>query len=278
VRLKELRRFPAEILYPVPASGGYAAVTAEGLFMANRRVALGRDARFGVTPRTQHLIAAWLHGRRLELFDVTAGVPVQAGLEAEALTSYDGRLYLKRGAALFEVEFLELPSGVRAALKPVGNAMEHSTQLFDGVAMQSMLGAVHASVFPRAGACYSRRLVELDDYRVVDARFEKGVLMAVGVKDGRYDRFVFRFDERYCGHDTRVASDVAYAGLNFVVLDNGVCVHLNEAEELELFSSRIGSTGTRTVQDDAIRGARLHKDGTQVLLSRGETLYGATLT
>ena len=84
------------------------------------------------------------------------------------------------------------------------------------------------------------RLRELEGYRVIDARMEGRVLMAVGEKQGRYDYFVFRFDRDWSSYDARVLSDVTYTGLNFTVLDSGICVHMNPSEKLELFQAASG--------------------------------------
>ncbi len=248
-------------------------MTARGLFVGGRKYELGTAVRLGVTPRMNHLVAAWMEGRKLRLYDLTEGRRLSEEIEGEALTVYEGRFYVKTGTTLGELQFIELPAGLRAALKAVGTAMEQATQLFEGVAVQSVLGSFYVSLFAQPDACCSIRLPELDGYRVVDARFENNVLMIVGTKEGRYDRFVLRFDERYAGYDIRVVRDVTYSGLNFVVLDSGICVHLNENEVLELFLNRKGVENVRVITDRAVRGARLFKNGTQALFSRRDSLY-----
>ena len=47
-----------------------------------------------------------------------------------------------------------------------------------------------------------------------------------------------RFGPAFRSYDHWVARNVPCAGLNFVTLESGVCLHLNESEELEVFSSR----------------------------------------
>jgi hypothetical protein len=275
--ITELHRFPAEVVLAIPAAGTDAAVTTGGLYIGGKKHGLGSDVRIGFTPRLNHMIAGWIQGGKLELYDVTDGRSLPADIVAEALTVYEGRIYVKSGPHLNELEFIELPAGIRVALRPVGNVMENATQLFEGVAMQSLLGSYYASVFPRPGVCYSVRLQELDGYRVVDARFDGGVLMIVGMREGRYDQFILRFDEQFGSYDIRIIPDIVYSGLNFVVLDTGVCVHLNHDEELELFSNRKGSQSVRIIADATVRGGRLFKNGTQMLFSKGEILYRMTV-
>lgn len=275
--LRELARLPGEVLFPIPAVGPDAAVTSNGLFVKGRRHLEHPELRAALSPRMEHLVAGRIVAGRLELFDVTAGRPIPDVLEVEALSVSDGRFLVKQGMTLAEVDLVELPAGVRAVLRPVGNAMEQATQLFEGVALQSLLGTWYASLFPRAGECHSVRLAELDGYQVVEARFENRVLGVIAVRKGQYDRFLFRFDEKLGSHDVRVTPNVTYAGLNFAVLDSGVAVLLNEAEELELFSNRPGSTTLQTFSDPAVAGGRLFKHGTQLLLARGDRLYSLSM-
>ena len=278
VVLRELYRFGAEVLYPLPTvSGPPAAMTVDGLYVGARRHAVPASARFAVTPRLGHLVAAWIEGRDLRFYYVRQGQPLNTCLQGEQLTTSGERLYVKNGDGLYEVEFVELPAGIQCALKPVANALPYATRLFEGVAMQDLLGAWYAFLFPRAGCCYPQRLPELDGYRIVEARYENQVLMVIGSRDGQYDQFIFRFDPAFRTHDARVIPDVPYTGLNFVTLDNGTCVHLNADEELELFSHRKDSPDVRTVADAAVQGARLFRQGAEVLVCRGDAVYAMSL-
>ncbi len=273
LRLWEVAQFPAGVVLPILLLGTDAAVTTEGVYLRGRRHLLGSDFRVALTPRMAHLIAGRVVDGTLELYDLSQGAHLLDRLRAEALSVCEGRFTVKQGDGLWEVEFLELPGGVRAALRRVGNAMEQATHLFDGVALQNMLGVWYASLFSGPGACHTVRLPQLDGCRIVDARFERGVLMVIAAQEGRYDRHLFRFDTSYGSCDERVDRDVSYTGLNFVVLDSGVCVHLNEQEDLEVFSSRKGSSTLQVITDPGVAGGRLFKQGTQVFLARDDTLY-----
>jgi hypothetical protein len=88
---------------------------------------------------------------------------------------------------------------------------------------------------------------------------------------------ILRFGEDYQGYDLRAIPDVASPDLNFVTLDNGVCLWLNLQEELEIFSNRKGSTTIKRLDEPALQGARLFHDGTQALFARADTLYEMTM-
>ena len=269
--------FSAPLVMPLPQAGPQSAVTTLGLTVRGKPILPDSNVLVFATPRLNTLLAASLRAGKLRLFDVVQNSPLPAEFDAEAMMLTQDRLYLKNGTALFEVEFVELSKGPHPALKAVGNVLPNATQLFEGVAVQNLLGATYVSLFPRPGHCYSVWLKELDGCRIVDARFDNNVLMLIGVRDGIYNKFILRFDTTFAGYDLRIVADILYTGLNFVTLDNGICVHLNDNEQLEIFSNRKDSTGLTVITEAAIQGAKLFKNGTQVLFSKGDTLYSMTL-
>lgn len=183
-------------------------------------------------------------------------------------------VYVRSRDKILEVTFAEAGNKIIASSRVAANVLEHATKLFEGVALQSLLGEPHVSVFPRPGACYQKTLPELKGHTVVQAKHDSGVLMVLAAESGTYHRFVFRFDERYEAYDVRKVEDVTPTDLNFVVLDSGVCVCLNEDEELEVFSGRRGSKTVKTIRDPMLGGdMRLLRQGGRVLFHRGNKLY-----
>ncbi|HZP82897.1 MAG TPA: hypothetical protein VFB21_14755 [Chthonomonadaceae bacterium] len=86
-----------------------------------------------------------------------------------------------------------------------------------------------------------------------------------------------RFPPAYSAYDIRLVPDVAYAAPNLVTLDHGVCLHLNEAKALEIFPSVRGASSCRLLNEPALKGAMLFKNGTQALFVRDRTVYAASL-
>lgn len=188
--------------------------------------------------------------------------------------AYDGRIYLRGMDSIFEMEFIKMGGREWSKVHQVANILERATQMFDGVVIQNLLGSTFVSIFPRAKEHRQIRMEELDGYRVVDAKFDNNVLMVVGEKSGRFDRFVFRFVDEYVRHDERVERDIQLTALNFVTLDSGVCVHLNEDEELEVFSNMVDARSIQVIQDKALSGdMTLYKDAGRLLVTHGKKLY-----
>lgn len=108
------------------------------------------------------------------------------------------------------------------------------------------------SIFPEKGKCYQVKIPELDLYKIVEAKFDRKVLMVVGVQNNQYDRLVFRFNNDFTTYDLRKVENITHTGLNFITLDTGVCVCLNEEDKIEAFSNKIGSQQLKIIEDKSL--------------------------
>lgn len=255
-------------------------VTKQAVYATGQRIAsLPSPAAKVITTFRQHqLIAVWLEGNQVRVRNLTLGLDVPAEVRADQLLLTDGRIYLKAGASLLELTFIELPPQLLVAAKPVGNVLPNATQLYEGVAIQNLLGAYYASFFPASGSCYQTRLNELDGYQIIDAKAMRNVLLVLAAKQGSYDKFIVRFDESFTAYDVRRCADVTLTDINFVMLDSSICLHLNDRDELELFAARRGASELKVIADPAIGGDdKLFHDGAQALLARGKKLYRITM-
>lgn len=258
---------------------GDFVLTTTAVFHGTRRlvdVPRGVAAQLVVTPSGTPLLA-WREQGMLRLCDARRGTDVPAGTRADALMTTEGRLYLRQGGQLLEVDIVETPNRVFAQPRTIGSVLEQATSLFPGVAFQDLLGAKYASLLPESGVCHQVRMPDLDRYRVLDAVFQGGVLLVVAERSGRFDRFVFRFTRDYRSFDCRREDDVETLDANLVTLGSGVALHLTEGAGdpmLTLFSTKSGDVARKEVHDSALTGdCRLLKNGVQARVARGDTLY-----
>lgn len=228
----------------------------------------------GFSPRMSKAVAATSGAMVPRLLNLATRDEVSFGMNAQEVTSYGGCLYLKSGDKILEVVLTDVGNKVIASSRVAAHVLEHATSLFEGTALQNILGSTYVSVFPRSGLTYQKHLSELDIYRIVCAKFDSGVLMAIGERKGQYDRFVFRFDDGYDQYDVRKVEDVTPAELNFVVLDTNVCVFLNEEEKLEVFKACKGDCSLRVIEDPGISGdMHLNKYQGKLICSKGNRIY-----
>lgn len=250
-------------------------VTTEGVWLNGQNTAQKPLILHGVgfSPRASRAVLAGGDGVPV-LTDLTQRSHVPFALSVREVATYDGRIYVRTDDRVHEVVLTDAGSQVIASTKEVAQTLPHASRLFPGVMVQKLLGSTFLSLLTKPGAALQVQVKALDAYRILDARFDRGVFMAVGEQRGRYDRIIMRFDESGQSEPPRVIRDIAPGALNFVTLDSGVCVSMTEDEKLEVFSNRPGSTGLRVVEDPVLSGdMRLMKQGGTLLVAKGSKLY-----
>jgi len=234
----------------------------------------------GHTPKLNRPVVFNLQGEHLSFLDLTARKQQVLPFRVQEIAKSGDRFYVKNGPRVLELEFSaeSATEVIVTASFPVADVPEQASHLYEGCCVANMLGSIFVSLFPRSKAGYQVRMAELDDYKICEAKFDGGVLMVVGAKNGQYDRLVFRFDEDFQTYDVRVVADVDLSALNFVTLDSGICVCVTEEEKLEAFPARKGARGCKVVEDSAIgNNMRLVKAGGKVGFEREGKLYSMTL-
>jgi len=225
--------------------------------------------------KSNHPVACWLEGGLTHLSDPINRKAIPFTCAATNIMDYDGRVYVQNGMNIIEVIFTEMGDNVLASPHVVGTCMERNAVFYDGCVIQNLFDAHYVSVFPVTKQCRQFALRELDGYRIVDAKYEGGVLMVVGVdSQGKYDRFVFRLAKDFSGYDVRKLTDIVHSGLNFTVLPNGVCVSMTEDESIEVFKAEKDAGGVKQYKDPAVHGdMELSHQGQQTIFTRGKEVY-----
>jgi len=70
--------------------------------------------------------------------------------------------------------------------------------------------------------------------------------------------------------------DISYQEINFVSLENGICVDFN-SNNLELFYNDITNDDIKIVDASTIVGSKLYTNGSTVFMSKGNKLYSIKL-
>jgi hypothetical protein len=183
--------------------------------------------------------------------------------------------------SILELEFIENKNSMQCYTNSVTDVLDmpNATKVFDGVIMQNLMGRFFASIFPASGYCYQMGIPELDHHKIIDAKYEKNVLVViVARRSGEYDRFVFRFAPDYQKYDLRKVENITYTGINFTVNDVGVCTLLNEEEKIEAFSNKKDAGTVKILDDPAIESdMRLYHSGTKIVFTRANKLYSITM-
>ena len=206
----------------------------------------------GFTPQMNDPIGLNLDHGKVTLISFTKGTKQVLEMKALEIAKSDNRFYIRTASNILELILRENQTSTLVTYHPVASVLEHATGLYEGVAIQNLMGSVFVSLFTASRRGVQIRIPELDAFRVVEAKFSGGVLMTLVTKGGQYHRQVFRFNEEDKTYDYRIVDNISPTGLNFITLQNGVCLLVTEDEKLEAFSVKKGSVGVKVVDDPAI--------------------------
>ena len=269
-----IKEYSEEITKYMEGSSSYVVLTNNGdVYYENVFHNLGKESTFSFTLKNNYLVGSYLDDNNLiNYYNINLQETVKVGnrvTKAKALMSYGGRLYAQTDDHILEILFLGNQDLI-ASPKVVGNIMEKATTLYDGVAIQNLMGVFYASIFPESGKCYQIPLKFLEGYKIVDAKFDHKVLMVIGNKNGIYDKFIIRLDDDYLIRDERIEENLSVININFVCLPNGVVAHLNDKENLELFT--ISGSDIKEITGTS-SDMKLCKNGTAVYFLQGNSLF-----
>jgi hypothetical protein len=279
--IHEIASFPSEIIGYYENLGREVYVTNRGVYIDRVHYNLpGTNIKIGFTPTGNRPIAAYIVHDEVFLHDLLGGKEYKFSSNGTDLLSYEGRLYLLNARSVIEIVLLEMGDGILPSPIQVGNILKQTTQVFDGVIIQNLFDAHYASIFPSSRNCRQIALRELDDYKVIDAKFDTKVLMvtAFSRKSLKYDRFVFRFNANWDAYDVRVVNDISHTGINFTVLKTGICVEINEEEAVEIFVAKKDAPGIKQIKDPVIDGDMIlyHRQAT-ALFAQGKKMYSISV-
>ena len=273
--IKEIFDYKNKIIKYISVDGTRVSKTSNGNVFIDRKLGVNTSNSYiSITPRLNHIVCCGIENEELKAFDVTENKELNCTIAAEEIMDFNGRVFVKNKSTILEIDFVEFPNNIQITGVVIANVLENSSSFFEGGVIQNILGSYIVSLFPERNTHYQLKIDELNEYKIIEAKYDNKVLIVIGSKKGKYDKFIFRFDENYSSYTLRKVSNVPYMGINFIVLDNGITVHINEQEEIEIFSNKKDSTHVKVINSDIINGdMKLYKDGVQVLFSKGKKLY-----
>lgn len=274
--INEVREFADAVMNYLSFAGVELTLTENKVYLNNKEFDRNGFKFVGITPKKNHVILAKSENDKLKLFDVTAQVDIASDVIAEQIMSYNGTLYAKNGGNIVEIKFIETGKDIVPSNSVVCQTMDNATKFFDGVVFQNMLNTQYANIFPTKGLSYQVKIKELSDYvKILDAKYDNKVLYIAAIqKGGKTDMLILRFDDKFENYDIRKHDNITFSGINFIVLESGVCVSINPQEQIELFANTINSQSIKLVDDPTITGdMTLYKNGTKVMFANDKKLY-----
>ena len=274
--ISKLFQYDSELIDYISVNGIRIAVTKNKDVYINGKKSHNTDCKhFGITPKNNKIIGIKIENNKVMAYDIVQNKKLGCSISAQEIFSYKGRVYVKNMDDIIEIEFAEMKKmDPRPVPRLVGKVMENATYIGYGVVIQNVLGRYVASMFPKSRSNSQVPIEELDGYKVVEAKYDSGILIIIASKKGRYDKFILKFDDNNKRYSLRKIDNITYSGINFTVLENGVVIHINETEEIELFHKEKDSSTVKVLSSSIISGdMRLYSDGVKVLFSRDKEIY-----
>jgi hypothetical protein len=209
------------------------------------------------------------------LFETISGKNI-GEIAAKQAMHYNGSIYSVFNGRMIENNFVAGGNGnILHTTKPISNIFESAIKLYNGVALQDILGKCWAVIPYQKGRCFNGPIKELDNLRIIDAKFEHHVLIVIAEKGGQYHRYTICFDEAVATYTCRIENDVQGTMVNFTCLSNGVCVHQADDETIEVFRT---NDKVKEVKDPPITtDMRLMNDSTGIVFINKNGLYSLKL-
>lgn len=271
--IREIREYPEQILFHNAQFNVTRTTDHIHIGKTDYRV---NDAEVFFTPLEQIPILVKIVNRKVKFKAINYSDPV-IDLDATEMMITNNILYLRNREKLMEMDLKVMGGKIHPIIKQTWNVEANASKLFSNVIYQSALGATVLSI-PTSTHTQStfvtKRIPELDDYQIIDAKYENRVCILTGHKGSIYTRIIIIFDEKHDKYTVRIIEDVDYSSINFTTLDNGVCVMITDDDAVEIFLNRIDKSAVKRVEDPAINSTmRLCKDGTVVKFFRDNKLY-----
>jgi len=272
--IEEIRDYQSDVIGITGNSKNLVVTTTAGVWWNNHKALDASKAVCGIgfSKGSTPVAITKKDNGNIGLIDLQTSRNIPFDMNYSQISSCDDRAYFKLIDHIYEVVFTGSGNSIVASSRDTASILEHAADLYPGVVIQKLLGASYVSLLSSTGT-NQIRIKELDKYKIVDAKFDRGVLMVVGVLHGKYDRLIFRFDSDN-SYDLRLVADIVNTGLNFVSLDSGICVSLNEDDELELLSTRKGSSSIKAIKDNFVNGKTVIGDCHDgVFVANGSKVY-----
>lgn len=190
-----------------------------------------------VTAKNAGQVYYWLIDRKAgkaSILNASTQEQSQCGLPNDWFVR-NNALYTRMGGQLIELSLIQLGQKTIVEKKQVGNVSEMTTTLFDGLAVQDLLGKTWISNPILPGRCKTLPVPELDGYRVVDAKAEANYAIFCCERAGKYDLKIMEFDSSYSSYTIRTIADVPFEQVNFTVNDKGLALLCYGGNTLEVF-------------------------------------------
>jgi len=274
--IRELQEFKEDVLYHDATLG--LTKTPNRIYLGRADYKVQSDVEVLFTPlKNQPILVKHTDNRVKFNAQGFIGDDPKLDVECTDMAIINNTLFLKNRERLMEITFKHMGEKIHPIIKTTWTIEPNSSQIFTNVIVQSVLGKAYLAIplptFDKSSFII-KPVPELNDFQIMDAKYENQICVLTGHKGGVYSRFIIVFDPKHTKYVCRITDDVDYAPINFTCLDNGVCVLITDDDAIEIFLNRIDKDGVKRIEDPIINSTmRLCKEGNQVRFFRDNKVY-----
>jgi len=195
-----------------------------------------------------------------------------SSIRAEDMMGNNGAVYTINNGQLIENTF-ERFGKLQHRTKIVCD-ISRSYKVFKGVVIQDDFMKCRLAFPFEIGKCINVNIEELDEQRIVDARYDKGICVVLAEKQGKYFKYIICFNENHSQYSVLIEDVIDYHPVNFIVLPNEMCLLIDD-EKLAMFKNNKGRKEITNLPFDT--SMRLYHDNMQVMFVDDRKLYSVTM-
>jgi len=277
--IEELRKFKEKILYHSTLYGVQIIKTKKYMHIDSHEYRVSPDVELLTVIPDMIPLFVKIEDDKVQFKPLTKDYEVrELSLKCNDKMIIDNCLFLKSEGKFVQISFKVFGQKIIPAVSNVWTIEPSSSQVFSGVVYQSVMGRAYLAIpitnQTEKSALIKEAIPELDDYRIIDAKYMSHVCIIIGHKDGIYSRFALIFDSKHDKYKIHMVEDIDYEPINMTVLDNGICVTITSDRAIEIFSNNYNKDDVKRIEDPDIDSTmKLCKDGTKLRFFKGNKLF-----
>jgi hypothetical protein len=279
--IREVREFDEDILYFNVSFGNDIIKTKKRLFInsTDYRVSTDVEALFAISDSDAIPIFVKIEDEIIKFHTIDDSYEIRdLNVVCTDKMIIDNSIFLKSGSNLIEISFNVFGKKIIPTARNTWTIEQSSSQFFSGVVYQSVMGRAYLAIPvvnpDEKSALIKKAIPELDDYKIIDAKYMNHVCIIIGHKDNVYSRITIIFDSKHDKYRINIVEDIDYEPINMLVLDNGICVTITSNDAVEIFLNQPIKDDVKRIEDPDIDSTmKLCKDGTQLRFFKGNKLF-----
>lgn len=275
--IKSLFEIKEKILYHNPAIEVTRTKDKIYLGKLDYKVSSGVEVLF--TPIENIPVFVKINNGIVEFKTIKDGITIQeTQIAGNEMMIVDNHLFIKNEKNLLEFDFKVISNKIFPTIKVTWTIERLSSILYSNVIYQNVLGKAFLCIpqpnISGRSAFYVKAIPELNDYKVIEAKYQNKICMLIVYNNNEYHRATLIFDDTFANYSFKIISGIDYSSLNFIVLDNGLCIIITEDNAVEMFMNKIDKASIKRIEDPSVSNdMRLCKDGNIVKFYKDNKVY-----